>query len=333
MKIPEFLKRWRIPRLDWIQIEISSVCTASCVYCPRTVFGKNWKRGLMSPRVFGSVAGAFKYTGFVHLQGWGEPLLHPMFFDFVREARKAGCTVGTTTSGQTLSSDRAKKFVEEGPDVMAFSVAGCSEINDIYRKGTSFSKVMKSIEAISGEKERLGRRYPVLHIAYMLLMSALDELRRIGPVFGATGVQEVVISTLNYVPHPSLKNESFFYCDTGKREKAREILMQLLEESGSGGIPRIAVNFPPFNKGRGCLEKATRSVFVSHEGSVHPCVYLGIPLKNPAGDEAANVVSFGNLEYEDLSEIWHRPSYREWRKNLEKIRQHDLCRDCGRFCP
>lgn len=333
MKVLEFLKRWRTPRLDWIQVEISSLCTASCIYCPKTVFSANWNRGLMSPEVFDSVARAFKHTGFVHLQGWGEPLLHPSFFDFVREARKAGCAVGTTTSGMPVNSDRAKKFVEEGPNIVAFSVAGCSEINDLYRRGTSFAEIMKTIEAIAREKERLGRRYPIIHIAYMLLMSALEEVKGVSSVFGTVGVQEIVISTLNYVPHPSLRDESFLYCNMEKRKRAEEILMQLLEESGAGVIPKIAVNFPPFTKERGCLEKAARSIFVSHEGFVHPCVYLGIPLKNRSTGDMPKMVVFGNLKYGNLLDIWHHPSCREWRNNLEKIRQHALCKDCGRFCP
>lgn len=33
---------------------------------------------------------AFAYTKFVHLQGWGEPLLNPRLFDTIKVAKDAG---------------------------------------------------------------------------------------------------------------------------------------------------------------------------------------------------------------------------------------------------
>ena len=35
------------PRLDWLQVEISTFCNAACVYCPRTLYACRWRNSLM----------------------------------------------------------------------------------------------------------------------------------------------------------------------------------------------------------------------------------------------------------------------------------------------
>lgn len=85
-----------LPRLEWLQIEISSDCTANCFYCPRTVYKDRWLTQHMEESLFRRLLPAFKKIRFVHLQGWGDPFTHPQFFDFARLAKHAGCQVGTT---------------------------------------------------------------------------------------------------------------------------------------------------------------------------------------------------------------------------------------------
>jgi MoaA/NifB/PqqE/SkfB family radical SAM enzyme len=56
----------------------------------------------------------------VHLQGWGEPLLHRQFFEIVARAKKAGCRVGTTTNGILLDRAEIGKLDESGIDIPRF---------------------------------------------------------------------------------------------------------------------------------------------------------------------------------------------------------------------
>lgn len=58
----------------------------------------------------------------LHLQGWGEPLLHPGIVDFVRIAIRACLAVGTTTGGAGLDMPLAVAPVAAGPDRIAFSL-------------------------------------------------------------------------------------------------------------------------------------------------------------------------------------------------------------------
>lgn len=67
---------------------------------------------------------AFRTTRLVYLQGWGEPFTHPQFFEMVRLAKKAGCMVGTTSNGTLPNRDIIARPINEGLDVIGFSLAG-----------------------------------------------------------------------------------------------------------------------------------------------------------------------------------------------------------------
>ncbi|MDQ7785248.1 MAG: hypothetical protein RDU20_20350, partial [Desulfomonilaceae bacterium] len=79
-----FLSNLFVPRLDWIQVEVTSHCNAECVYCPHAVSKRSRHQTHMSMDTFEKLLPFFRRTAHVHLQGWGEPLLHPRFFEMVR---------------------------------------------------------------------------------------------------------------------------------------------------------------------------------------------------------------------------------------------------------
>src|SRR4030043_358357 len=137
------------PSFDWIQVEVTSACNAECAYCPHTVYRAFWKNRYLSLNRFRRLEDPFTRTRHVHLQGWGEPFLHPNFFDMVAIAKRAGCRVGTTTNGMCLDADHLVRIIDSGLDVIAFSLAGTDERNDIIRKGTRLDKVLKGMSGLS----------------------------------------------------------------------------------------------------------------------------------------------------------------------------------------
>lgn len=71
----------------------------------------------------------------MHLQGWGEPFLHPRFMDFAALARKAGCRVSTTTCGLRMDETLAGQIVGSGIDIVAFSLVGTDEAQQCPARG------------------------------------------------------------------------------------------------------------------------------------------------------------------------------------------------------
>ena len=174
-------------RWDWLQVEVSSQCPAACIYCPTALFRKGGSNLLMSMETYHRLLPAFSRTRMVFLQGWGEPFLNPHLFEMVRQAKSAGCQVGTTTNGMLLDTDKLAGLVNSGMDMVAFSLAGCSETNDSVRKGTRLAHVLEAIRQLNRIKENERTARPVIHIAYMLLRSGLDEIEQLPSLLAGFG--------------------------------------------------------------------------------------------------------------------------------------------------
>ena len=243
MKLPwPDLSSWSIPRTAWIQVEVTTRCNAACIYCPRTAYRDAWHDRSLSPATFRRLLPALKKTRLVHLQGWGEPFLHPDFFTLTALAKEAGCRVSTTTNGMLLNAEKLRQVVESGLDLIAFSLTGLEELNDRARPGTSFRQVLAAIQTLNRLKAAAGSATPQIHIAYLLLKSGLPDLEKLPQFLEGLGVQQAVISTLDFVPTRELAGESFTAGDPAAHE---ELQARLAAMTARGGQRRGAGPLPP----------------------------------------------------------------------------------------
>jgi len=82
-----------------------------------------WRGGDLKNDIWKVIEPDLHLAEHVHLQGWGEPLLHPMLPIWVVKAREKGCTIGITTNGDLL--DVATDWLLEGNvDLITVSAAG-----------------------------------------------------------------------------------------------------------------------------------------------------------------------------------------------------------------
>ena len=224
------------PGLDWVQVEVSSFCNASCLYCPHTVFQSAWINRHLSLATFQKLLPALSRAKLVYLQGWGEPFLNPDFLDMLKLAKNAGCRVGTSTNGVLLDEKMIKKLIELGLDVIAFSLAGIDENNDIVRKGTRIKTVIEAIKSIEREKRKAGNESPSINIAYMLLRSRIQDLQKMPSLLKGLGIDQIVISTLDFIPDKELAKESLHPRNAIEYEQLRSLLDRTVETGKSCGL-------------------------------------------------------------------------------------------------
>lgn len=78
-----------------IQIEVTTKCNLTCFYCT----GRHLPQKDMTLETFQQILHDTPSYQPIHLQGEGEPLLHPKFSEFLRLARETKRQVTTTTNG------------------------------------------------------------------------------------------------------------------------------------------------------------------------------------------------------------------------------------------
>jgi len=312
-----------LPMLDWMQVEVTTRCNASCLYCPRAAYGENWVNRDLSPESLRALAPYFATARMVHLQGWGEPLLHPGFFEMVGLARKAGCRVSTATNGMLLDRETAHRLVASGMDELAFSLAGIGRKNDEVRRGADFESVLQAIERVQSAKKELRSETPAVNVAYMLLRSGISSLADMVPALAGRGIETVIVSTLDFLPSEGLRGECIA---PGTREEYLEWKLLLDRVAEEGRRAGLAVHFrlaDPEKRRPSCTENVENALIVAADGAVAPCVFTNVPAPGVPGmqtglEKNKERLTFGNLSENRLSTIWRSGDYARFRRSLRK---------------
>ncbi len=324
------------PAFDWIQVEVTSACNAACTYCPRTAYKGSWADRHLPMQTFRKLESALPKTRHLHLQGWGEPFLHPDFFEMVVIGKEAGCTVGTTTNGMLLHRETIERVVESGMDIIAFSLAGTGGENDRIRRGTRLAKVLEAMRALKEEKVRRGVETPAIHVAYMLFRSGIGNLRNLPRLLEGRGVTDVVISFLDFIPDEELQSEAMAPTTEAEYEELRLRLEEVREE---GRHHHLRVHHPLQAGGEredGCSENVQGAVCIASDGSVSPCVYTNLQVRgvqNVTQGEKREYerMVFGNIQERPLGAIWRDKTYSAFRNSFHKKTLFPSCMGCPKL--
>jgi MoaA/NifB/PqqE/SkfB family radical SAM enzyme len=338
--VDRFTKWWaleRMPWIDWIQVEVTSRCNAACTYCPRTVYRSTWENRDLSLDTFERLLPILAKTKMVHLQGWGEPLLHKQFFEIVASVKKAGCKVGTTTNGMMLDRPAISRLVESGIDHVAFSLTGIGEKNNRVREGTEFSRILQTISDLVAEKKAHQTKVPMVNVVYLLFRSHLPDIGKIVPVLAGIGIQQVIISTLDFIPDKDLQKEYLVPRNESEYQELKSLLDQLAGDGERAGLRIHYRLVTPGEKNQICTENAERALFVSADGAVSPCVFANIPASGAShvagGYESAyRRFTFGNVADESIPAMWWSKPYTAFRDSFDST-PNPLCRECQKLSP
>lgn len=308
--------------LECMQVEVTSYCPGRCTYCPHTTEGEHWRATHMTPEIFAGLWPLMRRCGRVHLQGWGEPLLHPHFFEFVALALRAGCRVSTTSCGLRMDDALAARLVDCGLDVMAFSLTGTDEASNASRVGVPFARVEQAISTMQRvRKARMGVHLEI-HLAYLLLYSGIPALNNLPALMERLDVHGAVVSTMDFIAHPDLAPEAFMPHEREKIAEARTAL-RLVSSSPHLSSRLLHYALPAETPAQQCRERVQSTLYVSAEGFVSPCVYLNVP-----SEQAQRRLIFGNVPQESITDIWAKPDYAAFRAAVGTSIPHAVCQNC-----
>lgn len=320
------------------QIEVSSFCPGRCVYCPHTTRADVWNSRHMRAETFAALWPLLRRTTRAHLQGWGEPLLHPRFMDFAKLALEAGCRVSTTTCGLRMDEALARELVDSGIDVIAFSLTGTDEASNAPRAGVPFERTLDAIRLLQSVRRARGAVHLEVHLAYLLLASRLDAVARLPELMRDLGVHAAVISTLDYIAGPGLESEAFLPHKGPEEREKTEAARHLLRETAARAaafdldihfaLPEAGPPAPHPRTAGGCREEAARTLYVDADGNLSPCVYANPPFSSPLASPDSRRRVFGNAEREDPLAVWQGRDWTAFRAALASGEPEALCQSC-----
>ncbi len=300
--------------LDCLQVEITSHCAAKCTYCPHTTDAATWQAQHMQPHTFANLWPLLQQSTRVHLQGWGEPLLHPYFFDFVALARKAGCLVSSTSCAMHLSEKKVKKILESGIDILAFSLAGTDAQSNAVRAGADFHTVCDNITLLQKLRKEHWAVHLEIHVAYLLLADRMEAILALPKLLHDLGVPTAIISTLDYAPSAAQAalalTASATPASQEKLARAQKLLQQAREEAHNYGIA-FHYALPSATMASTCRENIQKSLYISATGHVSPCVYLQVPSQQSMQEACI----FGNVNEENAAGIWEKDDFVRFRQD------------------
>jgi MoaA/NifB/PqqE/SkfB family radical SAM enzyme len=323
--VKELLGGARRP-IDGLQVEITTRCTGRCRYCPHTLLTGRWRSADLGWEAFTRLWPLMRKATRVHLQGWGEPLLHPDFFKMTALARNAGCAVSTTTCGLHMSEDLALRLVESGIDIIAFSLVGTDAASNAARTGIAFDEVCAAIEQLQQVRRARQGVHLEIHIAYLMLASSMAAVKELPALMQRLGVHAAVISTLDYLPSPHLAADGFACHETEKLARARVLLQAAVDEARRLGVAFHYALPDPAAPGNRCRENPERTLFIGVDGGMSPCTRTQVPL---TGDNPLLRV-FGNIHDQAPLEVWEAPAWRDFRQALLDGRPDPCCQTCAK---
>ncbi len=307
------------------QIEVTTRCLTRCTMCPRVALADQWPEMDLSWEAFQRIGRAFSQTEHVHLQGWGEPLLHLRLFDMIALAKGAGCRVGLTTNGMSLDLDTGKRLLDLDLDLIAISIAGATrETHEAIRVGSDFQAILENVGRLLSMRAGHGRKGPKVEFSYLMTTTNLAELPMAVELAASLGVDELFAINLDYVVTPEHDDLKIFDCPPIREERARTVT-EAREKAH-----RLGINFRAYpldaEEVAVCEANPIKVLFVSADGWVSPCTYMGLAGRTDIpryfGGRSLTVprVRFGNILDQELMDIWNSAAYVQFRRQFLKRR-------------
>lgn len=255
----------------------------------------------------------------LQLQGAGEPLAHPRFFDMVAYAAGRGVEVTTTTSLLTISEARIEECVASG--LRRVDVApGAADPSDCdyLRPGSKLRRALRNAQRLAEAKKRHGAKHPEIRVVLMLLRRNLGELAELVRLAGEHGAQSVLFQHLWHdlgAPRRFVEAESLLKEDLDKYFREAQALA---DELGVALLlPRArradAGSFPAR------CDRPWRGIHVGASGEALPCARLKTPQR----------LNLGNMRRDGAVRVWNGDAYREFRERLASDNPPDVCRGCA----
>jgi MoaA/NifB/PqqE/SkfB family radical SAM enzyme len=305
-----------------VEIELTNRCNLACVQCLRSRGLKAYELGEMGRETFGRVLSQFPQVINLSLNGFGEALQHPQFFELVADARRRlpWAKIGIYTNGNLIDDARAERLVGSGLTELNVSIdAARPETYRRVRRGGELAAVHAGIRRLVRFRRAAGARLPMIGTNFVLLNDNEGELVPFIEQSAELGVD--FINCVTYATY-----------DWGFDNRRSPGSYRLELAAGRQRMAELGVTSKSF---------ATDDLSWTDQKRPFDCSFFwGSPLRITwSGDVALGcctpfkeTFSYGNVLAEPFERIWNGPAFV---RNRLLARRHqppnEICAACDRF--
>ncbi len=322
---------------SYVQIEPVGQCNLRCRMCPIQFRRDGPPHGPLAFMPFESFARLIDELGGLgelHLQGLGEPMMHPRFFDMISYAAGRGIRVTTNTNLTLLNGRRADLCVTSGLDCLHVSIDGATtETFERIRVRARFERVLANLEGLLAARRRHGIARPRLHMVAVAMRQNLHELPALVRLAAEWSMEEVFVQHLchdfgesslpaEYRPMREFVQEETLLDEDPAR--IEEFFAAARMEAEAAGIrlrlPRTRMRVhPPGTPGPQRCDWPWRGAYISYQGYAMPCCMVSTPDR----------IHFGNVFADGMRKVWNGAGYAEFRERLSSEEPPEICRSCS----
>ena len=326
-----------IDKIHSIQLETTSRCNLDCTTCLKPVYGSHWIERDLDLSLFRRILDQLPPKISVHLQGWGEPLLHPDTLEHIRELKAKGFTVSFTTNGSIMDRSMAEALIDSKLDCLTFSMAGnSSQIQDRLRGVGSFDNLLKSIRLFNTLRSERKSTATMIAVSYLLTPETVLQLPGAVSWCRSNGVDEFVSVHLTQAACKNQEERQFLLSEK-EAKKYRLLRIQTQMNALFGRMKVELGQFQPILTPV-CTKNPINTLFISANGDVSPCVFLCPPVDEKIpwryrGDKyLQKPLVFGNVQTAPLTEIWKQAEYCRFRNAFKRRKEFHDSRLSGISC-
>jgi MoaA/NifB/PqqE/SkfB family radical SAM enzyme len=306
-----------------IEIELTNRCNLACIQCLRSQGLKPYELGDISFDDYKRILAQFPDAAVVCLNGFGEPLLHPRFFEIVGWTRSQlpGAKIVIYSNGMLLDAKTAARAIGGGLSEVNVSIdAATPATYRRVRRGGELEVVHANLRTLLAARRERRSRFPLVGVNYVMVNENEGEL-----VPFIEQAHEIGVDFVNCISYATY---DWGFVNRRSRDSYRRELSaarRRLDELGlrCRSFPSDDLSWTDPAKPFDCPFFWGSSVRITFQGEVT----LG------CCTPFAETYSYGNVLQRPFSEIWNGARFRSNRAaTLAQRPPAAACESCDRTC-
>ncbi len=315
--------------------ELTYRCNLQCPYC---YVGEDRNKKELSTEDWFDIINQIPFYSIITLVG-GEPFIRKDFIQILEKAcKKTFGKVHIVSNGVLLDDEISKALIKYKPALLSISLDGYGKTHDLNRgKEGIFDKIYTNIEKLNSYKKR-----PMIDIKTIVLQNNIDDLPKL---FKMCSDMNFEFLSISFLRNNNLKQNSVLFDDFVSEfndnypikkyfdlEHFKEVYKELESlQKKSNTIIRFS---PRFEASKNTLQKIEEffnydenkpvneiykpckfpfsNTFITPQGDVYPCLSQKI----------------GNIKENSIKEIFNKPNYCCFRKNIKVAKVFGACQMC-----